>query len=168
MKKIVRLTESDLIKLVKRVVKESEGGEMDSKKEKAVEVIQDILKPSEIEFLKKEFQNLGKEGLKDEVEYVMSVDESGELGEEEEMSEKEYKLRHIVNKLIKKGGVLAALGIVPAAMFLGGGAAVGLGVAALVSTLAGDSAFFGKKGLHYKELEKSDKSMRPLVPGSQD
>jgi|688.fasta_scaffold439149_2 hypothetical protein len=160
MKKIVRLTESDLIKLVKRVVKESEGGEMDSKKEKAIEVIQDILKPSEIEFLKKEFKNLGKEGFKDEVEYVMSVDESGELGEEEEMSEKEYKLRHIIDKIITKGGVLSMLGVVPAAMFVSGGAAAALGVTALVAFLFKDAAFWDSKGdVHHKERNRSHREM---------
>jgi hypothetical protein len=144
---------------VKRVIKES--NETGSKKEKVVEVLKDILKPSEIEFLKKEYQNLGKKEFKNEVEYVMSADEDGELSEEKEMSEKEYKLRDIINKIIKKAGVLSMLGIVPTAMFVGGGAALGLGVTALVSYLLKDSAFWDFKtgGIHDKERERSDDEM---------
>ena len=167
MKKIVRLTENDLTKLVKRVIKESAE---ENKKEKVVDTIKNILTPSEIEFLKKEYLSLGKEDFKHEVDYVMNDNET-ELGEERwgymedlsthgELSDKEYKLRHIVNKIIKRGGTLAMLGVLPAAMFVGGGAAVGLGIASLVSFLFKDAAFWNRKGgIHSDGLERSDEDL---------
>jgi hypothetical protein len=126
----------------------------------AVNILTNILNPSEIDFLTDELSTLGKEGLKDEVNSVMNGD--GELSEE--MDEKEYKIRHIINKIIKRGGGLAALGIVPAAMFAGGGVALGLGITAIASLLLKDSAFWGKHGIHRDELKKSDKGIGSLVP----
>lgn len=132
--------------------------EMEDKQEKAVEVLKDILKPSEIEFLKNEYEMLGKEGLADEVVDVIEKDEEGELTEE--MSEREYKLRNIINKIIKKGTAIAGLGIVPAAMFASGGLALGLGIASLAGVLLKDAAFWNSKGeINYKELNKSDDEM---------
>ena len=133
--------------------------ESDGEKQ-AVNILTNILNPSEIDFLTDELSTLGKEGLKDEVNSVMDGD--GELSEE--MDEKEYKIRHIINKIIKRGGGLAALGIVPAAMFVSGGAALGLGVAAIASLLLKDSAFWSKDGIHRDELKKSDKGIGSLVP----
>jgi hypothetical protein len=135
------------------------GSESDGEKQ-AVNILTNILNPSEIDFLTDELSTLGKEGLKDEVNSVMDGD--GELSEE--MDEKEYKIRHIINKIIKRGGGLAALGIVPAAMFVSGGAALGLGVAAIASLLLKDSAFWSKDGIHRDELKKSDKGIGSLVP----
>lgn len=134
---------------------EMEDGDEMSKEEKAIETLERILKPSEIEFLKKQYKELGKSGLKDEVNTLMNLNEE----EEDEMSEDEFKLRNIVNKIIKKGAVLSTIGIVPAAMFVGGTAAVGLGIAALAGTLLKDAAFFNKKGVDYKKLKASDEEM---------
>jgi hypothetical protein len=133
--------------------------ESDGEKQ-AVNILTNILNPSEIDFLTDELSTLGKEGLKDEVNSVMDGD--GELSEE--MDEKEYKIRHIINKIIKRGSGLAALGIVPAAMFAGGGVALGLGVAAIAGLLLKDSAFWSKDGIHRDELKKSDKGIGSLVP----
>ena len=178
---IMKITLTELRQLVKNVIKEEmakvekEGyskmkkeayskmkmeGEMEgedemSKEEKAVEVLDRILKPSEIEFLKKQYKELGKSGFKDEVNALMNLNEE----EEEEMTEDEFKLRNIVNKIIKKGTVLSAIGIVPAAIFSGGTAAVGLGIATLVGTLLKDAAFWTKKGVDYKKLKASDEEM---------
>jgi hypothetical protein len=138
----------------------------EQKEEKAVEIVKDILKPEEIEFLKSEFISKGKEDFKDEVEDVMSDD--GELSEDSEMSEKEYKLRHIINKIIKKGSVLAGLGIVPAAMFVSGGAGLALGITALVGLMFKDAAFWKKGGGHYyDENDKSDRSLGSILPSSE-
>jgi hypothetical protein len=133
--------------------------ESDGEKQ-AVNILTNILNPSEIDFLTDELSTLGKEGLKDEVNSVMDGD--GELSEE--MDEKEYKIRHIINKIIKRGGGLAALGIVPASLFVSGGAGFGLGVAAIASLLLKDSAFWSKDGIHRDELKKSDKGIGSLVP----
>jgi hypothetical protein len=135
--------------------------ESDGEKQ-AVNILTNILNPSEIDFLTDELSTLGKEGLKDEVNSAM--DGNTELSEDGEMSDKEYKIRHIINKIIKRGGGLAALGIVPAAMFVSGGAALGLGVAAIASLLLKDSAFWSKDGIHRDELKKSDKGIGSLVP----
>jgi len=138
----------------KPYINESEG------EKEAVNILTNILNPSEIDFLTDELSTLGKNGLKDEVNSVMNGD--GELSEE--MDEKEYKIRHIINKIIKRGGGLAALGIVPAAMFAGGGVALGLGITAIAGLLLKDSAFWGKHGIHRDELKKSDKGVGSLVP----
>ena len=49
--------------------------EMEDKKEEAIDILKDILKPSEIDFLKKEYEMLGKEGLADEVVNVIEKDD---------------------------------------------------------------------------------------------
>ena len=61
------------------------------------------------------------------------------------MSEDEYKMRNIVDKLIEKTSVLSMLGIVPAMMLSGGGAAVAAGVTALLSYMLRDAAWYKKK-----------------------
>jgi hypothetical protein len=158
----MKITLNELKQLVKNVINEEMGkmkmeGEEMSKEEKAMDVLQDILKPSEIEFLKKQYKMLGKSGLKDEVN---SVIELSEMVEADELSEDEFKLRNIINKIIKKGTVLSALGVVPAAMFVGGSAALGLGIASLAGMLLKDAAFWKKDGkIHRKGLEKSDAEM---------
>ena len=170
MKKIIRLTENDLTRIVKRVIKEEEMAQ-EEKVEAAKEAISDILNPSEIEFLKQKFQEDGKEGFKDEV--VAAVKdvkgaESGELSEEDmgNMSEDEYKLRSIVHKIIKKGSVLAMAGVVPAMMFVGGPAAIGLGIAALLGMTLKDAAFYKrggydkfKTGHNYSAQDRAEKEM---------
>jgi hypothetical protein len=170
MKKIVRLNESDLVNIVKRVITEEEMAQ-EEKVEAAKDAISDILNSSEIEFLKQKFQEDGKEGFKDEV--VAAVKdvkgaESGELSEEDmgNMSEDEYKLRSIIHKIIKKGSVLAMAGVVPAMMFVGGPAALGLGIAALLGMTLKDSAFYKrggydkfKTGHNYSDQDRAEKEM---------
>lgn len=167
MKRVIRLTESDLNRIVRRVIKESEmDSEMNISPEDAKMALNKILNRSEIEFLKNHFESQGKQGFKMDVKNaVQDIESGGELFEEEDMDEDEYKLRDIVNKIIKRGGSLAALGIVPAAMFAGPAAGVALGISSLVAMLLKDSAFWKKGGgIHRKELEKSDKEMGSLTP----
>ena len=150
MKRIIRLTESDLTRIVKRVIREEETTK-EEKTEEAKELLNDILKPSEIEFLKQKFEEEGKEGFKDEVvvaiEDVKSA-EDGELSEEdtEDMSDDEYKLRSIIHKIMERGTGLAALGILPAAMMGAPAVAGGLGIAALVGMISKDAAFWKRGG----------------------
>lgn len=158
MKKIIRLTEGDLSRIVKRVIREEE----EDKEQKTKEALNNILKPSEIEFLKQKFEEEGKQGFKHEVAAAVKdikSDQEGELSEEDklDMSEDEFKLRSIVDKIIKKSTVLAGLGIVPAAMFLGGPAAVAMGVTALVGVLFKDAAFWKRGGHHYDAQARSEK-----------
>lgn len=167
MKRIIRLTESDLKRIVRRVIKESEmNSEVDISPDDAKMALNKILDRDEIEFLKNHFESQGKQGFKMDVKNAIQNIEGGdELYEEEDMDEDEYKLRDIVNKIIKKGGSLAALGVIPAAMLAGPAAGVALGITSLVAMLFKDSAFWKKGGgIHRKELEKSDKEMGSIIP----
>lgn len=155
MKKVIKLTENDLMRIVKRVINENMESKIESNvednKEEAKDVIKQILTPDEIEFLGKLYQEEGernfKQDIKQAAEDVKSM-ETGDLTEEEfdNMSDEEYKLRSIVDKIITKGSVIAALGIVPAAMFVSGGAAAGLGVAAFLGMLFKDAAWWKRGG----------------------
>ena len=170
MKKIIKLTESDLARIVKRVIREEESAK-EEKVEMAKEVISDILKPSEIEFLKQKFEEEGKEGFKDEVVAAVKDVESvnnGELSEDDmgNMSEDEYKMRSIIHKIMQRAPVIAGLGIVPAAMFLGAPAAVGLGVASLLGMIFKDAALWKigghdkyQTGHHYRAQDRAEKEM---------
>lgn len=161
MAKIIKLTESDLARIVKRVIREEKSTE-ESKKNKAKEALHKILKPSEIEFLKQKLEDEGKQGFKDEVVAAVKdieSDKKGELSEEDksDMSEDEFKLRSIVNKIIKKGTVIAGLGIVPAAMFLGGPAAIAMGITALLGVIFKDAAFAKRGGHHYAAQDRAER-----------
>ena len=77
------------------------------------------------------------------------------------MSENERQVRAIIDRIINYSTVGSALGIVPAAMFVSGGVALGLGITSIVGLLLKDSAWWDtKKGghaMHTKEMEKSRK-----------
>jgi hypothetical protein len=126
-----------------------EGEEM-SKEEKAVEKLKGLLSTSEIEFLKKEVDMLGKGNLakkvKDEAEEIMNPSKMEESDTYGELSPKEKKIRSIINKVINSSAVISTLGIVPASMFSGGAAGVGFAVAAIASFLLKDAAYWNKKG----------------------
>jgi len=161
MARIIRLTEGDLSRIVKRVIRE-EKHEKDCKSEKAKEALHKILKPSEIEFLKQKFEDEGKEGFKDEVVAAVKdvkSDHKGELAEEdkENMSDDELKMRSIIHKLMQKGTALAALGILPAAMMGAPALAVGLGIASLIGMTMKDSAFWKRGGHHYDAQNKAER-----------
>lgn len=167
MKKIIRLTESDLARIIRRTINEMDMDSDANKSSEDVEMaLNQILTNNEIEFLKNHFESEGKQGFKmDVTNAVKDVKGERELHEEDEMSDDEYKLRNIVNKIIKKGTALAGLGIIPAAMFSGGSAALALGITSLVGLLLKDSAFWRKDGgIHYKELRKSDKEVGNMTP----
>jgi len=117
------------------------------------------LAPEEQEELRDFIESQGMGALQDLIKasLVSRVSES-----EEEMSDREYRIRRIVDKVITYSSVGSALAIVPAAMFIGAGVAAGLGVYALVSNTLRDAAWFKrggydkyKTGHHY---ERSDRS----------
>ena len=92
------------------------------------------------------------------------VDEMMYEGFEEEtgMGDDEMKLRGILDKIIQNTTLMSALGVVPAMMFVGGGAALALGIVAILGTTLKDSAFFKRKGYdkfqsghHYGASDKS-------------
>lgn len=194
MKKTIRLTERELINLVRRIIKEDEDqwvadsqemeGDTDFSKmdlEKAKEELKYTISPSEMRFLKNLVKFEGQDEVKDMLMNVLSQieDENEEqtvdidyeevdemLYEDFEnkygMSEDEMKLRGILDKIIQNTTLIAAFGIVPAAMFIGGGAALAAGIVALVGTTLKDAAFFKRKGYdknqsghYYKASDKS-------------
>lgn len=192
MKKTIRLTESELINLVRRIIKEDEDqwvadsqemeGDTDFSKmdlETAKEELRHTISPSEMRFLRDLMKYEGQDELKDMLMDVLSqmeddevtvdadyeeVDEMMYEGFEEEtgMGDDEMKLRGILDKIIQNTTLMSALGVVPAMMFVGGGAALALGIVAVLGTTLKDSAFFKRKGYdkfqsghHYGASDKS-------------
>ena len=141
--------------------------------EQGAKEIQSVLSDKELQFLSNILNQEGEEGLENKIEAAIEVKSEVNEGEDFEseygMSEDEFKMRDIVDKLLEKTSVLSMLGIVPAAMLSGGGAAVAAGVAALVSYLLKDAAWYQKKdtsgqmpgsgirqgGLNYKAADKA-------------
>jgi hypothetical protein len=192
MKKTIRLTESELINLVRRIIKEDEDqwvadsqemeGDTDFSKmdlETAKEELRHTISPSEMRFLRDLMKYEGQDELKDMLMDVLSqmeddevtvdadyeeVDEMMYEGFENEngMGDDEMKLRGILDKIIQNTTLMSALGVVPAMMFVGGGAALALGIVAVLGTTLKDSAFFKRKGYdkfqsghHYGASDKS-------------
>jgi hypothetical protein len=167
MKRIIRLTENDLARIVRRVIKENEedwiasSEEMDvesdyskvelekmvlsqaedatnSLSEEEMEILNDFLSTVDaedfLELVEDEIKNLGMGSI--------TEDEKEDLG----MSDEEYQVRAIIDKVIRGTSGIAALGILPAAMFIGGGVAVALGVTAMATMLLKDVAWWRPKG----------------------
>jgi hypothetical protein len=143
-------------------------------KEKTAEEIKSVLSDEELQFLNQVLSQEGEGGLETKIENA--IESKTEMNEEDSdfeseygMSEDEFKMRNIVDKIIEKTGVLSALGILPAAMFSGGAAAVAAAVAAGVAYLLRDAAWYKKKdysgqtpgsgirqgGLNYKAADKA-------------
>ncbi len=186
MKRTIRLTESELINLVKRIIKEDEEqfiansqemeGESDFSKmdlETAKEELKDTISHSEMRFLSDLMKRKGKDELEDMLMNVVSKIEDEDFEELDEMmyedfekeygmSETEMKLRVILDKIVQNTTLISALGIVPAAMFIGGGTALVAGVVSLLGLTLKDSAFFKRGGYdkyqsghYYKASDKS-------------
>jgi replication-associated recombination protein RarA len=171
MKKVIRLTESDLTRIVRRVIKENEeewisqSEDMESdtdfskmELEQSSKEATEQLSPEEQDMLRDFIESNGIESLqsivKDSLESVLT--------EEDEMGDNEYEIRSIIDKIIGYSSVGAALAIVPAAMFISGGIAAALGVYALASNTLRDAAWFKRKGYdkyqsghHYGKSDKS-------------
>jgi len=178
MKKIVKLTESDLTRIVKKVIKEQE-----SEKETAKEITKSA--KSAVEDLSSEEKNILADFIKNnDPEDVMNVfkqqlsSSKTEMSEEEDvdtsdlgMSSSEFKTRKIIDKIINSVAFLGSFGIVPAAMFISGGAAFGLGLAGLAAYLLKDAAWYSKHdtsgqmpgsgirptGINYKAADRARK-----------
>jgi hypothetical protein len=187
MGRIIRLTERDLTRLVKRIIKENEEswsddsfdmeGDSDFSKmdlETAKEELKNTISPSDIKFLNDLMRREGKDELEDMLINTLSQIEGDNEDDFEEvnmledfekkygMSEKEMKLRGILDKIVQNTSLIAALGIVPAAMFISGGAALAAGIISMLGVTLKDSAFFKRGGYdkyqsghNYKASDKS-------------
>jgi len=167
MKKVVRLTESELVRMVRKIVKENEEEWIDTAsdmegesdygdmhvEEKAMNDVADItssLSHSEKHLLKNYLKNVDPEDFKDMVrDEIEASEEMGAITEEDAddigMSDEEFHIRKIIDKIIGKVGVGTTLGIIPAMMFVSGGMAVGLGLTALAAHLLRDAAWYKKE-----------------------
>lgn len=150
---------------------EADLGQMDM--EQAAEEVESVLSNDELQFLANLMSQEGKESLENKIENA--IESKSEMNEEEDfeseygMSEDEYKIRDIVDKIIEKTSVLGMLGIVPAAMLSGGAAAVAAGVVGILGYILKDAAWYKKRdvsgqtpgsgirggGIHYKAADKA-------------
>lgn len=127
------------------------------------------LTPDEIDALTSSLIDMGKSDFKHKVADIASGessdDMSSEMMEGGEMSDKEFKLRSAIDKIINKAGVISTLGIVPAAMFAGGGAGVAAGVTALTMLLLKDAAWWKKGHEMHKEMGDARKGTENMGVG---
>lgn len=164
MKKVIRLTESELVKLVKKVIKEEEEQEAISQIENnptasdAAESVES-LSQEEQEYLAN-FIKRNPDGFKKLVQKELKSQQSNKLTEEDDdekempmkksfedeygMSRKEFDIRKLIQKIVGYTAVGAGLATLPAAALISGGVAAGLGVTALVGYLLKDAAFYQK------------------------
>lgn len=186
MKKVIRLSESDLTRIVKRVIKEEQEERIASKIEDVIEQpnveikIEDIysnFSDRDKEKLKNVLDNLGidenssPKEVHDAIQDKIETEVGGEIGENESARNKVADVLHAIG-----AGNIAAWGGVPAAIAIGGllagtvgapfaaGLAVSWGTTALLMGLAkllkDDSpsmARSDKKNSHYSKLRR----MRP-------
>ena len=146
----------------------SGGDESSALKQQSSEVVQE-LSPEEQEMLKSfiennpnEFKHIVKQEVSKEKAQEEMQGAETEMTEDDDigMSDKEFQVRRIIHKIVTRVGVGSALAIVPAAMFISGGVALGLGVASVALTGLKDLAWYKKGGRyndhHYKAQQKSD------------
>lgn len=125
--------------------------------EEVANTLQDILSPEELKFLANAYKQGGKELIAKSIDAVdEGVNEGPQIPDEGEfgMSQKEIKLRQILDKVITNGAIASTLGIIPAAAAIGGGAAIGLGIAAIAGFLTKDAAWWKKGGHHHDAQNK--------------
>jgi hypothetical protein len=78
------------------------------------------------------------------------------------MSDQEFRIRSIIDKIIMRVGPASGLAIVPAAMFISGGVALALGATAIAGYILKDAAWYktggydrNQSGHHYKESDSA-------------
>jgi hypothetical protein len=128
--------------------------------QKAQEAVQ-MLSPEEQEVLTDYIQanpslflgTVKREVAQEKEEQLIDLGEEDGIG----MDDAEFDARRILHKIVQYVGIGSGLAIIPAAMFISGGVALGLGVTALAGTMLKDAAFWKKGGgHHYKAQDKSD------------
>lgn len=156
MKKIVRLTESDLTKIVKRVITEQKNIDTATKVEKVIETpkienklerIVSNMTEKDINKLKRTLEELGideyssAEEVHNKVKEFSDDEIGGEMFEEEEHKNPKEKVAEILHAI--GSGNISAWGGVPTAILIGGaigsvatGFAISWGVTGLLMGLA--------------------------------
>ncbi len=171
-KPLITEDEDEWIAASREMEGETNFDEMD--KEQGAEEIKSVLSDDELKFLSQVISQEGEAGLENKIENAIETksevnEEDSDFESEYGMSEDEFKIRNIVDKIIEKTSVLSMLGIVPAAMLSGGAAAVAAGVTGLVAYLLKDAAWYNKKdtsgqmpgsgirqgGINYKAADKA-------------
>ena len=137
---------------------EEDGEEVSAQAEEAVEMLNNREKQILKEYLEnnpKEFKEIVKAELEEaEIGSNPRERDYAELG----MDKSEFETRKIIHKIINYTGAVAALGILPAAMFISGGIAAALGVTALTSVIFKDAAFASReRGHNYDAQRQAEK-----------
>jgi hypothetical protein len=161
--RILRETEKDWVDQEEDMDAESDFSKMEVK-DKSKEATENLT-DEEQDMLRDFIETEGMDSLEDMIEDSLEGTELNEEDmddyEEDEMSEREFKIRSIIDKIVTYATAGAAIGMLPAAMFISGGVATALGIGALAGTTLKDIAWF-KSGGKYKDhhYDKSDKSRK--------
>lgn len=159
--RILRETEKDWVDQEEDIDIESDFSKMEVK-DKSKEATENLT-DEEQDMLRDFIETNGMDVLEDMIEDSLEDSELNEadMDDEDEMSETEYKIRSIIDKIVTFATAGAAIGMLPAAMFISGGVATALGIGALAGTTLKDIAWF-KSGGKYKDhhYDKSDKSRK--------
>jgi hypothetical protein len=118
--------------------------------------MQSTLTDNEVAFLKMLYKEEGKEAFANAISAVEGTVKEGEVPANGDfgMSQKEIKLRQILDKIINKGSLGSLAGVLPAAMSGHPGLALGLGVAAMVGAFSKDAAWWKSGGHNYGAQSK--------------
>lgn len=155
-------TLNEEVSRIKNMMGINEQHEMSSPKEEIkqkAEAAAQMLSPEEQEILAS-YMESNPDGFLNAVKREVAMEKQEELGEEEEgdnMGDNEFEARRILHKVIQYVGVGSMLAVVPAAMFISGGLAAGLGVAALAATSLKDAAFWKRRGHHYTAQDDAER-----------
>jgi hypothetical protein len=112
-------------------------------------VLASELTAQELEELVNFYNTEGKEAV---AELISTVEDT--TIDESMMSQKEIRVRSILDKIIKYGSVAAMAGIVPAMMAGAPFLALGLGIAALAGCSVKDAAWWKKEGHYHADQDK--------------
>ncbi|CAB4175490.1 hypothetical protein UFOVP972_216 [uncultured Caudovirales phage] len=135
-----------------------DGEEVSAQAEEAVEMLNNREKQILKDYLENNPEEF-KEIVKDELEEAEIGSNPRERDYDElGMNKSEFETRKIIHKIINYTGAVAALGVLPAAMFISGGIAAALGVTALTSVIFKDAAFASReRGHNYDAQRQAEK-----------
>jgi hypothetical protein len=157
------LNENFGMDLTQEPAEESEATKKEKEAVSQAKAATEMLSPEEKDMLKSYIEMHGSKGIVNMVKTELQDSGHGEFMEMDEndvMSDEEFKVRTIIDKIINRTSAAAMIGVVPAAMFISGGVGVALGVTALVGMTLKDAAWWGKKGSHHIHHKEADQSRK--------